>query len=82
MENLIEPNIHPVLVHFAFALTVTAAVSYALTAPPAMPVGVTRCARRPTGCLALRLWRSSRPSLQATRLAIPGPVPRSVRSRY
>ncbi len=36
MENLIEPNIHPVLVHFAFALTVTAAVSYVLAALPAM----------------------------------------------
>ncbi len=36
MENLLEPNIHPALVHFAFALTVTAAVSYALSALPAM----------------------------------------------
>ncbi|HRX39779.1 MAG TPA: hypothetical protein P5072_10110, partial [Parvularculaceae bacterium] len=27
MENLIEPNIHPVLVHFAYALTVTGAIS-------------------------------------------------------
>lgn len=27
MENLIEPNIHPVLVHFAYALTVTGALS-------------------------------------------------------
>lgn len=36
MENLIEPNIHPVLVHFAFALTVTAAVSYVLAALPVM----------------------------------------------
>lgn len=36
MENLIEPNIHPVLVHFAFALTVTAAASYVLAALPAM----------------------------------------------
>ena len=35
MENLIEPNIHPVLVHFAFALTATAAVSYVLAAMPA-----------------------------------------------
>lgn len=26
MENLIEPNIHPVLVHFAYALTVTGAL--------------------------------------------------------
>lgn len=27
MENLIEPNIHPILVHFAYALTTTGAVS-------------------------------------------------------
>lgn len=27
MENLIEPNIHPILVHFAYALTVTSALS-------------------------------------------------------
>ena len=30
MENLIEPNIHPLLVHFAIALTMMASVSYAL----------------------------------------------------
>ncbi len=30
MENMIEPNIHPILVHFAYALSVTAFVSYAL----------------------------------------------------
>jgi len=36
METLIEPNIHPVLVHSAFALTATAAVSYVLAAIPAM----------------------------------------------
>lgn len=29
MENMIEPNIHPILVHFAYALSVTAFVSYA-----------------------------------------------------
>jgi uncharacterized membrane protein/ketosteroid isomerase-like protein len=29
MENLIEPNVHPILVHFAYALSVTAFVSYA-----------------------------------------------------
>jgi uncharacterized membrane protein len=28
MENFIEPNIHPVLVHFAYALTVTSAFAY------------------------------------------------------
>jgi len=27
MQNLIEPNIHPILVHFAYALTVTGALS-------------------------------------------------------
>ena len=27
MENLIEPNMHPILVHFAYALTVTSALS-------------------------------------------------------
>ncbi|GJL90925.1 DUF2231 domain-containing protein [Hyphococcus sp.] len=32
MENLIEPNIHPILVHFAYALSITAFVSYALAA--------------------------------------------------
>lgn len=30
MENLIEPNVHPILVHFAYALSITAFVSYAL----------------------------------------------------
>lgn len=30
MESLIEPNIHPILVHFAYALSITAFVSYAL----------------------------------------------------
>ncbi len=30
MENLIEPNIHPILVHFAYALSVTAFISYLL----------------------------------------------------
>ncbi len=30
MENLIEPNIHPILVHFAYALSITALVSYLL----------------------------------------------------
>ena len=28
MENLIEPNIHPVLVHFAYGLTLAAALTY------------------------------------------------------
>ncbi len=28
MQNLIEPNIHPILVHFAYALPITAAVIY------------------------------------------------------
>ncbi len=32
MENLIEPNIHPILVHFAYALSITAFVSYLLAA--------------------------------------------------
>ena len=32
MENLIEPNIHPILVHFAYALSVTAFISYLLAA--------------------------------------------------
>lgn len=36
MENFVEPNIHPVLVHFAYALSVTAAVSYVLSGLPAM----------------------------------------------
>ena len=27
MENLIEPNLHPILVHFAYALTVSSALS-------------------------------------------------------
>ena len=30
MENLIHPNIHPVLVHFAYGLTFTSALAYAL----------------------------------------------------
>ncbi|MEX6633405.1 DUF2231 domain-containing protein [Hyphococcus lacteus] len=30
MENIIEPNIHPILVHFAYALSITAFISYAL----------------------------------------------------
>lgn len=30
MENMIEPNIHPILVHFAYALSITALVSYLL----------------------------------------------------
>ena len=30
MENMIEPNIHPILVHFAYALSITAFVSYTL----------------------------------------------------
>jgi len=30
MENMIEPNIHPILVHFAYALSITAFVSYML----------------------------------------------------
>jgi len=32
MENLIEPNIHPILVHFAYALSMTAFISYLLAA--------------------------------------------------
>jgi uncharacterized membrane protein/ketosteroid isomerase-like protein len=36
MENLIEPNIHPLLVHFTIALTVTAASSYVLACFPFM----------------------------------------------
>ncbi len=32
MENMIEPNIHPILVHFAYALSITAFVSYVLAA--------------------------------------------------
>ncbi len=36
MESLIEPNIHPVFVHFAYALTVAAAVTYVLGGLPAM----------------------------------------------
>ncbi len=32
MTSLIEPNIHPILVHFAYALTVTAVASYVLAA--------------------------------------------------
>lgn len=36
MESLIEPNIHPVLVHFALALTVTAAMSYLLASVPSL----------------------------------------------
>ncbi len=32
MENIIEPNIHPILVHFAYALSVTAFISYLLAA--------------------------------------------------
>ncbi len=36
MESLIEPNIHPVLVHFAYALSVAAAVSYLLGKLPMM----------------------------------------------
>lgn len=32
MENLIEPNAHPILVHFAYALTVTSAVSLLIAA--------------------------------------------------
>jgi uncharacterized membrane protein len=36
MENLIEPNIHPFLVHFALALTTTSAAAYVLSIiPPA-----------------------------------------------
>lgn len=35
MENLIEPNIHPLLVHFAIALTTTAALAYVLAGIPA-----------------------------------------------
>ena len=30
MENIIEPNIHPILVHFAYALSITAFISYVL----------------------------------------------------
>jgi len=30
MENLIEPNIHPILVHFAYALTLTSVACYLL----------------------------------------------------
>lgn len=36
MESLIEPNIHPMLVHFTIALTVTAAASYVLARFPFM----------------------------------------------
>lgn len=35
MELLIEPNIHPLLVHFAVALTTTAALTYVLARIPA-----------------------------------------------
>jgi uncharacterized membrane protein len=35
MFNLIEPNIHPILVHFAYALSVTAAACYVLVRVPA-----------------------------------------------
>ncbi len=35
MESLIEPNIHPLLVHFAIALTMTAALAYVLAWLPA-----------------------------------------------
>lgn len=34
MENFFEPNIHPILVHFAFALGVSAAFAYLLAAFP------------------------------------------------
>lgn len=30
MENIIEPNVHPILVHFAYALSITAFISYVL----------------------------------------------------
>lgn len=36
MENLIEPNIHPLLVHFTIALTVMAAASYVLARLPSV----------------------------------------------
>lgn len=36
MENLIEPNIHPLLVHFTIALTLMAAASYVLARFPFM----------------------------------------------
>ncbi|GJL93536.1 DUF2231 domain-containing protein [Hyphococcus sp.] len=45
MENMIEPNIHPILVHFAYALSITAFVSYALAA--FAPVGKWRETLRP-----------------------------------
>lgn len=32
MEHLVEPNVHPVLVHFAYALTVTSAISLLIAA--------------------------------------------------
>lgn len=35
MESLVEPNIHPLLVHFAIALTMTAALAYVLAWIPA-----------------------------------------------
>ena len=38
MENIIEPNIHPILVHFAYALSITAFISYVL-APVSYPPG-------------------------------------------
>lgn len=34
MSSLIEPNIHPVLVHFAFALSVSASLAYIVSALP------------------------------------------------
>lgn len=34
MGTILEPNIHPVLVHFAFALSITAFISYLIAAAP------------------------------------------------
>lgn len=45
MENMIEPNIHPILVHFAYALSITAFMSYMLAA--FTPAGKWRDTLRP-----------------------------------
>jgi len=54
MNSLIEPNIHPILVHFAYALSITAVAAYLLSRFP--PAGLWRaCDHRNDHCRAASL---------------------------
>lgn len=57
MQSLIEPNIHPILVHFAYALTVTGALSLLLHPFFRQEDGGIRSKQPATGCSHLERSR-------------------------